>query len=77
MNLRGFLLRGYIMAARIVNSGLDEYTLYVFLSERDMEDMKWHKKIVHKNLDWALEELDEIRILRDDLFVTTDFESLV
>lgn len=77
MNLRGFLLRGYTVAARMVNAGLDEYTLYVFLSERDMADMKWHKKIVHKNLDWAIEELDEIRVLRDDLFVTTDFESLV
>lgn len=70
-------MRGFTLAARIINSGLAEYTLYVFLSERDMEEMKWHKKIVHKNLDWAIEELDEIRILRDDLFVTTDFESLV
>lgn len=71
------LIRGMQEAQRMVSAGLDEYTIYVFKSDRDYDNGNYAWKIVHKDFDAAKQELDDIRVLYPNLRVSNDFESLV
>jgi len=78
MRLRDFFTKGFKMAARIVNSGLDEYTIYVFRNYQDLKAGHWWFKEIHTDYDQAVIMLEELDALHgDEWFFTTDFESLV
>jgi len=72
------LSSGFKMAARMVNVGLDEYTIYVYLSYQDFKDGHWCFKEVHTDYDMAVRQLEELEALHgDEWFFNNDFESLV
>lgn len=72
-----FLIRGLQVAQQMVSKGLDEYTIYVYKTERDLDNGKYAWKIVHADFDAAKAELQDIINLFPDMKVTNDFESLV
>jgi hypothetical protein len=77
VRLPRWIRQGFNMASHMMNMGLDTYTIWAFQTDEDMEEHKWFFKDIFRDYDTACDFLEELRVLHDDLYFDTDFESLV